>query len=120
MADITSSTIIGHEGVDVTNSTNLDSASGSGDVFDNGGNTILVVKNGSGGSITVTISATDNQWDEDNVDEGGSVANGETGIFGPLDPKRFNNASGQVDVSYSGTSSVEVKAFPLGDPLTGQ
>lgn len=119
MADILSSSKIGHTGVDVTNSSNLGSAANS-DSFTNDGSTLLVVKNGSGSGVTVTISATESgPFDDSSVDETATVAAGETGVIGPFGPARFNNSSGQVDVSYSSTTSIESKAFQLADPLSG-
>lgn len=96
------------------------SAGGSGDTFANPEDqtTFLLVTNGSGGSINVTFTtqqATASVPGAGNVtlsDRVVAVANGATKLIGPF-PPRFNNSSGAVAVSYSGTSSVTVAALRL-------
>lgn len=93
------------------------SAAGGGDVFPNDGKTYVAVTNGSGGSITVTITAQTTSTSKDGfgpvtkADGGGSVADGATDIFGPFPSGAFNNSSGQVEVEYSSATSVTVAAF---------
>ncbi|HHY47100.1 MAG TPA: hypothetical protein GX506_07370 [Firmicutes bacterium] len=85
----------------------------AGDKFANNGRTFLVVKNGSASAITVTVNSQkqcDQGFDHDitvNV-----PASGEKWI-GPLDPNRFNNAQGQVEVAYSAVTSVTVAAIQV-------
>jgi precorrin-6B methylase 1 len=96
-------------------------AAGGGDEFANASDerTYLQVTNGSGGSINVTIPA-----QQANVavagfgtldldDEVIAVANGATKLIGPFPSAKFNNASGRVEVEYSGVSSVTVAAVRL-------
>lgn len=87
-------------------------AAGGGDSFPNTGAELLIVDNGSGGSITVTIEGPG----EDNFgvthatafDAGGSVPAGAVRVFGPFRTKRFNDANGRVQVAYSAVTSVTV------------
>ena len=95
-------------------------AAGGGDTFPNpeDQSTFLVVINGGGGSINVTLTsqiATASVPGVGNValsDRVVAVANGTTRFIGPL-PPRFNNAAGQVAVTYSGVTSVTVAAVRL-------
>jgi hypothetical protein len=96
----------------------LTAAAGGGDVFPNqDGRTYFVVTNGGGGSITVTIDSVTPCDQGVDHDGGGAVAAAATRIFGPFQPRRFNNSQGQVAVTYSGVTSVTVGAFRL--PPTG-
>lgn len=95
------------------------SAAGGGDTFANANDerTILMVTNGGGGSITVTITAQDTSetvpgfGTVSKANGGGSVGAGATKLFGPFPAAAFNNSSGEVAVTYSGVSSVTVAAL---------
>ncbi|MGE5592590.1 MAG: hypothetical protein ACM3X3_02755 [Betaproteobacteria bacterium] len=85
----------------------------AGDKFANNGRTLLVVKNGSASPVTVTVNSQrkcDQGFDHDVTVE---VPAGSEKWIGPLDPARFNNASGQVEVAYSAVASVTVAAVQL-------
>jgi hypothetical protein len=99
----------------------MTSASAGGDKFDNAndGRTFLRVKNGGGASINVTIAK---QAASVNVggfgalavaDEVIAVAAGAEKDIGPFPAGRFNDANGQVNVSYSGVTTVTVAALRL-------
>jgi hypothetical protein len=83
-------------------------AAGGGDTFPNTGKEILVVKNDSASSITVTI---DSQaecsfgFDHDPVI---TVGAGVSREIGPFKPQRYNDADGMVNVSYSAVTTVTV------------
>lgn len=94
-------------------------AAGGGDSFLNTGKEYLEVLNGSGGSITVTISSNGagakcsfgvagTQHDKTLV-----LAAGKRGRIGGLPPAQFNDANGRAQVSYSGVTSLTVGAFAL-------
>ena len=98
----------------------LVSAAAGGDTFVNPEDqtTFFMVTNGSGGSINVTFT---NQVANASVPGVGNVAlsdrvvavgAGATRMIGPF-PPRFNNAAGQVAVTYSSATSVTVGAFRL-------
>jgi len=97
-------------------------AAGGGDTFANDGDALLYVKNGGGGSVTVTITAqavsltVPGRGAMTKANAGGAVAAGADRVFGPFPPASFNNASGQVAVTYSGVTSVTVAALRLRQP----
>lgn len=93
-------------------------ASGSGDTaFNGGGNTMLLINNGSGASVTVTVTkqvanVDDPQFGDLTKDDATcTVPPGETQPFGPFSPISFNDSNGDINVSYSATTSVEIAAF---------
>lgn len=96
-------------------------AGASGDKIDNTGPnrgaSKLMIKNDSAGSVTVTITAqrssiSDAQYGDRPVsDRTVAVAAGAITIIGPFAPYVFNDASGDVNVSYSATTSVTVAAI---------
>lgn len=76
------------------------------------GNAFLYVKNGSGGSINVTLVAQSTSRPADGSfpamtlsNNVVAVANGAEKIIGPI-PSAFNDGNGNVTVQYSGTTSV--------------
>lgn len=103
------------DGVAVT----LAAAAGGGDTFVNDGNTIFVVSNGGGGSITVTFDVrptairTASGAPVDVSDKAITVAAGATKYVGPFPPELYNNSSQVVSVSYSGVSSVTVAPLKI-------
>lgn len=90
-------------------------AAGGGDVFPNDGNTLLHVKNGGGGSINVTINSNYPNPPAGTAQDDPVVAvpAGEERMLGPYNQKGYNNASGQVEISYSGVTTVTVAAIKL-------
>lgn len=107
MATLTVQNLVGTTGVIPT----YGAAAGGGDVFANDGKTMLHVKNGGGGAIDVTVNsikACDQGSDHNLVV---NVLNASEKVIGPFDPGRFNNASGQVEVTYSGVTTVTVAAL---------
>lgn len=102
----------------------LSAAAGGGDQFANPSDarTYLHVNNGGGGSITVTITAqvasaqVPGKGLMTKANGGGSVANGAAKVFGPFPAEMFNDANGNVQVTYSGVTSVTVGAFRLPQP----
>ena len=92
------------------------SCAGGGDVVDNtDGKTELIIVNGSGGALTVTVAAqvtTINtpQGNYEMTNKAKSVGAGATVIMGPFEPGLFNNSSGQLAITYSGVSSLTIAA----------
>ena len=84
------------------------------DTFSNNGeNTVLIVDNGGGGSITVTIDGTGTAPTgavafDDDVDV--TVVNATRRHIGPFPKGRFGST---VSISYSGTTSVTVAVVSL-------
>ena len=96
------------------------SAGGSGDVADNSdGKTFIVVKNGSGGSVTVTVAEQISGTTVEDPVYGTvskasatvAVSAGATAVMGPFKKQAFNNGSNQIEISYSATASVTVAAM---------
>ena len=80
-----------------------------GDAFANDGKTTLHVANGSGSTITVSITAQSDCNQGFAHDGGGTVADGLTASFGPFDRQRFNDPeTGYVEVTYSAVTTVTV------------
>lgn len=86
-------------------------AAAGGDVFANDGMTFFHVKNGSGADITVTFDSLVNSNYGTDVNPAVVVTAGEERMIGLFPKDRFNNASGQVAVSYSGVTSLTVAAI---------
>lgn len=78
-----------------------------GDRFLNTGNEQLYVKNAGVGSINVTIDA-QSDGGVSYTDPVVAVGAGAEKLIGRFDPRKFNDANGYVNVSYSGVSSVTV------------
>lgn len=80
-------------------------ANAGGDTVPNNGRTLLVIENGSGGAITVTVDSPQAcshgvEHDQDIV-----VAAGATVVAGPFDPKRFGST---LALTYSGVTSLTI------------
>lgn len=84
------------------------SAAGGGDKFLNYGNERLYIKNGGGGSITLTITPGGTPGGLTITPVTVTVAAGAEKIVGPFNPQYFNDSSGYVNLTYSGVSSVTV------------
>lgn len=85
-------------------------AGAGGDTFANNGNTMLHVKNASGGALTVTVDSQktcDQGFDHDVVV---SVPAGSERMIGPFPVSRFGRTA---SVSYSGVTSLTVAAIQL-------
>ena len=83
-------------------------ANADGNFFENNGKTVLLVKNASGGDITVTTDSQTNSNQGYDNDEDAVIGNGEIGCIGKFSKNRFNDSDGNVNVTYSGVSSVTV------------
>lgn len=79
------------------------------DKFPNTGKEVIVVTNGGGGSINVTL-VTQKTVDGNAVaDPVVAVAAGVTKAIGPFQRDLYNDVDGNVNVNYSGTTSVTAK-----------
>ncbi len=97
-------------GIDITTMTAVDAANGNS--FRNDGRKLLVVKNGGGSSINVTVDAyptgstlapPDGLAVTDRVV---AVAAGATKVIGPFAPGLYNDAAGNTTVAFSSGTSV--------------
>jgi len=96
------------------------SCSVGGDQVDNrDGKTFLYVKNGSGGSITVTVSEqiSGNTVEDPNLGTltkasvAKAIAAGAEAILGPFKKAAFNDTNGRIQITYSGVSSLTISAL---------
>lgn len=94
---------------------NMQAAAGGGDTFDNNGNVLVEIANGSGSPITVTFddpgSTTPPGATQFNPDVAVVVPAAGRRIVGPLPPYRFNNAQGRVAMTYSGVTSLTIGLY---------
>jgi len=111
MAEYTVQTI-GRSGLDISDA-ELTAVSAS-DTFENDGSTFLLVKNGSGGSLTVTFTITETVDGQSVTDRTLAVADGEIYLAGPFPKGQYNDSNGDVTVGYSATTSVKALAMKLG------
>lgn len=89
-------------------------AASGGDEFANDGNTMLHLKNGGGGSVTVTVNSLVNCNQGVDHNSVTTITAGAEAIIGPFDITRFNAPStGRAAVTYSGVSSLTVGAFKI-------
>lgn len=88
-------------------------AAGGGDEFSNDGDTIVHVKNGSGGDITVTIASqiACNQGSTHNTAV--VVTAGEERFIGPFPVDRYNDSDGMVQLTYSGVTSLTLRPMKV-------
>jgi hypothetical protein len=99
---------------------NAAAASGGGDTLDNKeGKSVLYVKNGSGGDITVTI-AVQNASGSDPIrgpvtfqNLAITVVAGTEKLIGPIAPGAYNDGNGLLNITYSATATVTVQGFVL-------
>ena len=90
------------------------SASGGGDVFPNSGKEILHVRNAGVGACAVTINSQRNCDQGFDHNQTVSVPAGEDRMIGYFSPNRFNNGSGNVEVTYDQVTSVTVAVMGFG------
>lgn len=98
-----------------TNGANLAgvSAAGGGDVFPNDGKTVLVIKNGGGAGITLTVVTPVTIDGLAVTDLTATIGAGETRAIGPFPPAWYNDGSGNVSLTYSAVTSVTVQPISV-------
>ena len=90
---------------------------GDGDTADNNGNMFLHIKNGGGGSITVTITALTTSVDSGlygdltKANATVAIAGGTEAFIGGFAPAAFNDGDGEVAITYSGVTSLTIAAL---------
>jgi len=93
-------------------------AAAGGDSIVNDGRTYYEVINGGAGSIDVTIGqAKKSSYGEDH-DPVVTLAAGVTRVFGPFSKDRFDDGGGLVQFTYSGVTTVTVRAFSLAEQFS--
>lgn len=111
MATLTVNSITADAGLNITD--NVESAAAGGDVFANDGNTYLYLYNGDASetTLTVTTQATAGRNAVAIADPTIAIAASKAFIVGPFEPGIYNNSSGQVAISYSSETSLDVYVF---------
>lgn len=96
-------------------------AAGGGDSFPNDGYTAVLVANGSGAPITVTVDAAGPGGTGPdaaiafNADITVSVPAGGSRLIGPFtDRRRWNDVNGRVNLTYSGVTSLTILPLRMG------
>lgn len=89
-------------------------ASAGGDKIAADSRTFLVVKNGGGSSITVTVVTPATVSGLAVADLAVTVPNAGERWIGPFAPGAFADANGQASITYSAVTSVTVGAFRAG------
>ncbi len=89
----------------------------SSDTFANNGKVFLHVKNGSGGSINVTVTVKRQVDGQTATARTVAVGAGAEAMLGPFDPADYADPdSGLTTVNYSATTTVTAAAFRLPSP----
>lgn len=89
-------------------------AAAGGDEWANTGREYIAIKNGGGSPITATLDVKATVDDLTVTDPTVSIGAGETHVIGPFPPGTYNDSTtGRAKVTYSGVSSVTIKAFRL-------
>lgn len=84
----------------------FNNASADGNTFVNNGSVLLYIKNGSGATITATLTTPQTVHGLAVSDLSVAVAAAGEKVAGPFGPETFNDSDGKVTVSWSATSSV--------------
>lgn len=86
----------------------LASAAGGGDEFVNTGKEALIVNNGSGAPVDVTLTTPQTVNGLAVADRAVTVAAGAQSVIGPFPKGLYNDANGKVQIAYSSATSVTV------------
>lgn len=84
-----------------------------GDKFVNTGKEFINVLNGSGAPITVTLDIRNTVDAQVVTDRAISVPAGGTKFIGPIPPTIYNDANGEVDITYSAVGSLTIGIVKL-------
>lgn len=92
----------------------LGAANAAGHSIVNSGNSFVVVANGAGAPINVTIQTPAVVLGEPVAERVVSVTNGTTAWIGPFPPATFNQTDGTVYVDFSDVGTITCAAIRLG------
>lgn len=88
-------------------------ATAAGDTVINNGRTYIEIVDGATTAPTVTIASQVDCNQGFTHDVVVAVPSGGAKLIGPFPPNRFNNTSGQIEVTYDDDTSVTIAAFSL-------
>ena len=83
-------------------------AAAGGDTFANTGKEMVLITNGSGSGITLTIATTITVDGEDVADKEITIGAGETHLLGPWPANLYSDGDGLVSLAYSLETSITV------------
>ncbi len=86
-------------------------AAGGGDKYLNTGREIFIVNNGGGAPINVQITPTATVDGQAAAQRSMAIAAGAARMFGPYNPKDWNDATGYFNIGYSGVTTVTVEVM---------
>lgn len=89
-------------------------AAAAGDKFHPGDHTFLHIKNGSGGSVTATITTPGTVGGNAVADPGLTVAAGADEMFGPFPRSVYAGSDGLAAIAWSATASVTWAVVEVG------
>jgi len=93
--------------------TTYGAAAGGGDQFANTGKAMIHVKNGDVSSKTVTVDSQKVCSQGFDHDAAVAIPAGEERMIGPFPKDRFNDANGDVQITYSAVTSVTIAVVEL-------
>lgn len=96
-----------------TGITPTQNAVAASDKFNNDGKTILWVENGSGSTLTVTITTAATAGGVAIADPTVSISNGAKKVIGPFKTSIYNDSNGQITVAYDQTTSVTAAVISI-------
>lgn len=88
-------------------------AAGGGDSFPNTGAEVLVIKNGGGSGITLTVVTPVTVDGLAVADLTATIAAGATAMVGPFPPGTYSDGSGNVNLTYSAVTTVTVSVVKV-------
>lgn len=88
-------------------------AGASGDTVLNNGRTYIEVEDTGTTAPTVTVASQVDCNQGFTHDITVAISSGSLALIGPFPPNRFNNADGQIEVSYSSETDVTIRAISL-------
>lgn len=90
-------------------------AAGGGDSFVNTGRELVAITNGDASSKDITFDIQRTLDGEAVTDKVVTVPAGQTFLAGPFPTSIYNDADGEVQITYSATTSVTVKVVRVGE-----
>ena len=94
-------------------------ASGDGDSWANTGNQQILVKNASGGSVTVTVTTQVTDFESPQYGDATktnttlAIATDKIALVGPFPSAAYNDSNGYCHITYSAVTNVEVGVFEI-------
>lgn len=85
----------------------------AGDAFENDGTQAVIIVNGGGTPVVVTIETPATVDDLAVADRTVTIAQGATKIIGPFTRSVYNDGDGKVQITYDGVDGVEIAVIDI-------